>query len=49
METLTNRERFLRTMRYQAVDRIPYHEIGIWGQALDRWLKEGMPMAEKED
>ena len=49
METLTNRERFRRTMRYQAVDRIPYYEMGIWGQTLDRWQKEGMPMVEKEE
>ena len=49
MEQLTNRQRFLRTMRYQPVDRIPYHELGIWGQTLDRWLQEGMPMVEEQE
>ena len=49
MEELTNRERFLRTMRYEPVDRVPYYEMGIWGQTLDRWLQEGMPMVEKQD
>ena len=49
MEELANRERFLRTMRYEPVDRVPYYEMGIWGQTLDRWLQEGMPMVEKQD
>ena len=47
MEGLSSRERFLRTMRYQTVDRIPYHEMGVWAQTMDRWLAEGMPLAER--
>ena len=46
LDTLPNRERFLRVMRYQAVDRFPHYEMGIWGQTLDRWQREGMPWVE---
>ena len=46
MELLTSRERFLRTMRYQSVDRMPYRQPGLWGQTMDRWLGEGMPLIE---
>ena len=37
------RERFLRTMQFQSVDRVPYHELGIWGQTHERWFNEGLP------
>lgn len=40
---MTDRERFLATMEYQAADRFPQWELGIWGQTLERWLGEGMP------
>jgi len=30
-------------MRFQEVDRIPYHELGLWGQTVERFIKEGMP------
>ncbi len=39
----SGRERFLRTMSYQQVDRVPNWELGAWGQAVERWLAEGMP------
>ena len=42
-ETMTPRERFLRCMRFQTVDRVPYWELGAWGQTFERWLAEGMP------
>ncbi len=42
-ETMTPRERFLRCMRFQSVDRAPYWELGAWGQTIERWLREGMP------
>ena len=38
---MTNRERFVRTMHYQAVDRIPHMEFGYWASLKDRWLDEG--------
>jgi hypothetical protein len=39
--SMTNRERFLRTMHYQAVDRIPHMEFGYWASLKDRWMDEG--------
>ncbi len=40
---MTNRERFLGVMAFQAVDRVPNYELGVWGQTLERWISEGMP------
>ena len=39
---MTNRERFLKTMEYQPVDRVPNWEAGVWGQTRDRWAREGL-------
>lgn len=44
MMTLTNRERFRRTMEFKPVDRVPFYELGVWGQTRKRWEKEGMPI-----
>jgi len=41
-DTMTPRERFLRVMEYQPVDRLPNWELGTWGQTIDRWLAEGL-------
>ncbi|MCM8768737.1 MAG: hypothetical protein NC911_03520 [Candidatus Omnitrophica bacterium] len=40
---MTNRERFIRTMNYQPVDRRPLHVVGPWPETLTRWKKEGLP------
>jgi uroporphyrinogen decarboxylase len=40
---MTPRERFLRTVRFESVDRPFRWELGFWGQTLERWLAEGMP------
>jgi len=40
---MTPRERFLRCNRFESVDHAPFVEIGKWGQATERWQKEGMP------
>ena len=39
---MTPRERFLAVMEYQPLDRLPNHEVGVWGQTMDRWQQEGM-------
>lgn len=40
---LTNRERFLRLMRGQALDRIPFFPcFGPWPETLARWHREGL-------
>ena len=41
--TLTPRERFLRTLRYEPVDRRPAGLAGPWPDTLARWHCEGLP------
>jgi uroporphyrinogen decarboxylase len=38
---MTPRERFRRTMHFQAVDRVPHQEFGYWASLKDRWQDEG--------
>jgi uroporphyrinogen decarboxylase len=40
---MTERERFLRTLRYQSVDRRPIYLAGPWPDTLTRWRAEGLP------
>ncbi|HEY3397030.1 MAG TPA: uroporphyrinogen decarboxylase family protein [Armatimonadota bacterium] len=40
---MTDRERFLRYMNYEPVDRPPLHLTGPWGDTLERWYGEGLP------
>jgi uroporphyrinogen decarboxylase len=40
---MDQRDRFVRLMRLQPVDRIPLMEMGVWGETLDRWHHEGLP------
>lgn len=40
---MNGRERFLRAMRFQPVDRSPSMELGLWQQTIDRWYQEGLP------
>ena len=42
MEQLTNRERFVRVMEYEPVDRVPNYEGGTWLQTRERWAREGL-------
>lgn len=37
------RERFLRTLRFQQADRVPYFEQYIREDTMQRWRKEGLP------
>jgi hypothetical protein len=41
---VTQRERFLRCMKFEPVDRIPLMEMGLWPETLDRWHREGLPL-----
>lgn len=43
---MNDRERFLAVMEYQAADRVPNHELGVWPQTVERWKSEGMPEGE---
>ncbi|NCO95794.1 MAG: hypothetical protein COY42_30120 [Armatimonadetes bacterium CG_4_10_14_0_8_um_filter_66_14] len=38
---MTARERFLATMRYEPVDRVPFRGWGAWPETLERWQREG--------
>ena len=40
---MDNRERFLRTMRYESVDHPPLVVGGPWREARERWEAEGLP------
>ena len=46
---MNDRERFIRTMQFKSVDRFPYFELGLWGQTVERYLKEGMPEEAAKD
>jgi len=41
---MTDRERFLATMRFEPVDRPPNHELGLWGQTIELYIQAGMPV-----
>jgi uroporphyrinogen decarboxylase len=45
---MTHRERLLRTLRHEAVDRVPDYEFGAWQQTIDRWHREGLPEDYKD-
>jgi uroporphyrinogen-III decarboxylase len=40
---MNDRERFLATMHFEPVDRIPLWDFGYWAETLPEWRKQGMP------
>jgi uroporphyrinogen decarboxylase len=40
---MTSRERFLKTMRYEQPDRVPYFEEGIRNDVIRAWQRQGLP------
>jgi hypothetical protein len=42
-EPLRPRDRFRRTMQFQAVDRVPHFEFGYWNETYAAWHAQGMP------
>jgi len=40
---VNDRERFLATMHFEPVDRIPFWDFGYWDETLPEWRKQGMP------
>jgi hypothetical protein len=42
---MTSRERFIAVMEYKPLDRVPNHEVGVWGQTVDRWPENTYPCA----
>jgi len=45
---MTDKERFLRTFRYEKVDRRPLYLADPWSDTLDRWHSEGLPRDVKD-
>ncbi len=39
---MTSRERFLKTMRYEKTDRVPYFEEGIRKDVIKAWRTQGL-------
>ena len=40
------RERFVASMHFKEVDRVPNDEQGLWGQTIARWYEEGLPRVD---
>ena len=40
---MTGRDRFLRCMAYDPVDRVPLLDVGFWAETLDAWRAQGLP------
>lgn len=40
---MRSRDRFLRTLRYEEVDRRPIELVDVWQETLARWRREGLP------
>ena len=40
---MNDRERFLKTMRYEPVDHRPIHLVSAWEDTIRRWRREGLP------
>lgn len=40
---MNERERFIKTMRFEKADRVPYFEQFIREETVQRWRKEGLP------
>jgi hypothetical protein len=40
---MTQRDRFLRFMSFEPVDRIPLMDLGVWPESLEEWHHQGLP------
>lgn len=49
MPEMTFRERFLNTLHYRPVDRIPDMEFGYWAENYPVWHKQGMPTSVSDE
>ncbi|MCL5770930.1 MAG: hypothetical protein M1479_01450 [Actinobacteria bacterium] len=46
---MDEKQRFINTLKYRAIDRIPFFEIGVWEQTMEEWIKQGMPEDAMKD
>ena len=40
---INQKERLTRTLSFGTVDRVPFFEIALWEQTVERWKAEGLP------
>jgi hypothetical protein len=40
---MTSKERFIGSLTFKGIDRVPFMEIAAWPQTLERWRREGLP------
>ena len=40
---MNNRERFIKTFKFEECDHPPIYPEGVWDETLRRWIKEGYP------
>src|SRR5512141_3063746 len=45
MATMTQRERIRTALRRGVPDRVPMLDITFWPDTIDRWYREGLPLA----
>jgi uroporphyrinogen decarboxylase len=45
---VTQRERFLRYLRFEPVDRVPLMDMGVWPETFERWHAEGLPQSVRD-
>ncbi|MDR1950269.1 MAG: hypothetical protein LBQ38_12825 [Spirochaetaceae bacterium] len=43
MDTMTPKERFLKILSFEPVDRIPLMDFGYWEETIQNWHREGLP------
>ena len=41
---MTPGERFMKTISFEQADRVPIMDFGYWGETINRWHHEGMPL-----
>jgi len=40
---MTQKERFINTLKFEQVDQVPVMEIALWAQTRQKWIEEGAP------
>lgn len=40
---MTHRERFLATLHYQPIDRLPLYDFNYWDETIPAWHEQGLP------
>ena len=43
MNQMNQRERYIKCLKFEATDRVPNMEMGVWPETIARWHHEGLP------